>query len=171
MAYSSATQVRNKCGEITTDVISDVNLALRIVDADKEVEDDLQNFIDFDLVPAHDATVPTPNFINLLSIYKTIQFVLAGEFAKKRGMQTDGDLKYYMDEYKRILKNAKRGVYKFELSDGTSIQNGDAGRYSDSGGTNVKPPFGEGPFGEFLSESQLEERRPLTGDASDEDDV
>jgi hypothetical protein len=126
--------------------------------ADKIVQIDLANYIDFSKVAAIGDDPPTPDFINLLSQYKAAELSCARARNIKRSMGEIDDLKYYQDEYNRLLTAVKMGAIKLEDEDGNDVSRGTS-VFVKPDHADVTPYFGYGKYGEAQGTDDLEDAR------------
>lgn len=170
MAYSTVAQLRNNVTKADSSEITDPNVDDRIAEADKEVEQDLANWIDFTLVPAIGDSPATPDFINKLSQYKTAELVLIKLFGAKRAADEVSDIQYWEKKYSNpdpasgetigLLERITAGGIPLELSDGTDISK-TSNKFTQDSRDNIKPALGLDELGEFESEEDLEDERPI----------
>lgn len=169
MAFSTIAQFRLNVPKIIIDDYIDSNVTLQIAEADKRVKQDLNRLIDFDLIPAIGSSPDTPDFINLLSQYKTAELVLKSVFGAKREVTEVSDIQYWQRQYSNpmpppgeefgLLEKIKLGMIVLELSDGTDVKSGPQ-RFTRDSRPNIKPALGVDEFGEFKNNDDLEEERP-----------
>ncbi len=170
MAFSTIAQLRKNVIQVDTTEMSDADVTLRIAQADKEINQDLANYIDFSLVPAIGDSLATPNYINLLSQYKTAEFVLAALHGGGRKIDEVSDVQYYEKRYSNpnpsvneregLLERIMSGSIPLVLSDGTSIA-GTSHKFIQDSRKGIKPALGDDEFGEFADEDELKEKRPI----------
>ena len=158
MAYSTIAELRANTLKITTSVLDDTAVTGRIGLADKRVETDLGNIIDFSLVPSIGSTPDTPDYINLLSQYKTAEYCLVTAYGAKRETK-DTDVEYWQECYNKLLESILAGSVSLELSDGTGIGKGTA-TFSRDSRDGVEPEFGTSKWGKFQTNSDLQNERP-----------
>jgi hypothetical protein len=124
MAYSTDAQFRGNVPRIDTDEYSVIAVEGRIVEADKEINQDVSTCIDTSLIPAIDDASATPDYINLLSQYKTAELSLVAIYGYKREVTEVSDIQYWQKKYDDKLAEIKSGSIELELSDGTDISTG-----------------------------------------------
>lgn len=172
--FSTETQARNNFASIIEDDIDPAVINDRIEQADNQVKIDLASIIDFSLVP--DTTPPSsnlPDFINKLSQYKTMELLYVKLFGAKRLVQEQSDRIYWQKMYSNpdpaigetegLLERVKSFEIPLELVDGTSIS-GTTSNFSNIARDGVEPAFGVDKYGEFLTDDELLEDRPVEDD-------
>jgi len=157
MAYSTVTQIRNNDSKLNdTDRISDAVITDRISIADKHVETDLSNIINFS------AIVVTPDFINLLSQYKATEMSLVYLYGAIRKASEKDDIVYWSEAYNNMLDDIKSG--RIELVDGSdpavSIALGPQ-TFTNEAKNNIEPALGTGKFMGWQTKDDLENERPI----------
>jgi hypothetical protein len=161
MAYSTVAQLRSNIPQITTDELTDNEVKSRTTEGDKDIRTDLSSLIDFDLVPDTDPPDSTnPEFLNKLSQFKTCEYSLVALHGANRKVQEVSDVQYWQKKYEDYLAVVLSGKIPIELGDGTSIIKSGQ-RYTQDSKADVKPALGTDKNGEFLTETELEDLRPL----------
>lgn len=159
--YSTVTQLRNNIKLIDTDIMDDAQVTTRIVEADKEIRKKLSNLIDFSLLPSDPTDADFPEFINLLSQYKTAELCLVYAYGALARAKEQPDRVYWADLFKDNLADILAGKVALELPDsGTSIGSGTA-TFSQDSKPGVAPALGEGEFADNVTDDELLEERPL----------
>jgi hypothetical protein len=164
MAYSTQTQLENNvevlertyptAGDRTA--IADERIAL----ADSIVKTDCGRYIDFDLVPAVGASPATPEFINLLSQYKSAEMTLVRLSSAIRKNKEMHDITYWQDLYNALKEKIADGLIDLELSDGTTIgRGGQTVSKRGKANTDITPYFGHRKYGRWANNTDLEEIR------------
>jgi hypothetical protein len=149
MAYSTVAEIRALSAmfqetatnsKLTTPIITD-----RITMADLIVDADMDGY----------ATVPitgtVPSAVNLLSRYKSAELCLVYLYSQTR---TEGrgntDIEYWQKMYAEFLPIAQKNV------DSTGINT-----FSTHSRKDILPAMGGGQYGEFLTEEDLADLRPV----------
>jgi hypothetical protein len=163
MAYSTNDELFNNVKMIqntfTTSPTPAEFATERIALADKIVEVDCSQYIDFSLVP-DDETTP---IVNLLSQYKAAEMSLRRIVGLKRRTQENDDImewKLMYDELKEKIKNSEVSI---ELGDGTDVGSS-VGKFENTSRTNIRPNQGYDKYGEWLNNDDMYD---LRGDVSD----
>jgi hypothetical protein len=153
MAYSTAAEIREWLGNFAeTTRLPDATITQRIAQGDEILIVDLGNLIDFTAV---DAAASTPPFINLLSEYKGAELTLVYLNGVNRGLEEAGDIKYFRDLYNGMVEKIRAG--EIDTGDYTTGTN----TFSNDYKTNVRPALGTDKYGQFETETDLENSRPL----------
>ena len=136
--------------------MADAGVELIIDQADNIIESDLSKVIDFDEVTALD-DLTTPNYINLLSQYKTAERCLVSKFGAKRLVEEQSDRQYWETEYNDLIEDIIDGTV--DIADealGTSS-------FQNNVRNDVKPALGQGEQGGFIDEDDLEDQNEDLG--------
>lgn len=132
----------------------DVIVTERIIEADKIVESDLSKIIDFSLI------VVTPNFINLLSQYKTCEKCLIWLYSRKRKGEGNDDIQYWIDQYNILKNQILEG--EIELVDGGGIAIGAGTQtFTNDAKPGIEPALGLDEYGGFKNKEDLLDERPI----------
>ena len=150
--YSSAAQLLVNVPRLTIVVMPVVDVELIIDQADNIIESDLSKVIDFDEVTAADATT-TPNYINLLSQYKTAERCLVSKYGAKRQVEEQSDRQYWEQEYDDLLNKILDGT--LDISD----ESLGSPSFENNVRDDVEPALGMGEQGGFIDEDDLETQR------------
>ena len=155
MAYSTEAELRNNVSIATVGNISSANVTQRIAVADKVIETDLNNVIDFDEI------VVTPDFVNLLSQWKTAELCLVYMYGKKRKVEENSDIDYWQGLYDKLINDILMGVVTLEdgSTPAVSISKGQQA-FANTAKDNIEPALGEGKWGDFVTKDELAEDRP-----------
>lgn len=160
MAYSTEAQLRFNCRKLTATNFDTTQVALGIAEADKTVKTDLANIVDFTNVPANSTGTGFPDFLNLLSQYKTAEKCLVSAYGAAREAEQVSDIQHWQKEYDDLLADVKAGKVTLALTTGTSISKGTV-TYTNACKRNVAPRLGDGEFGDFQDEDDQADERPL----------
>ncbi len=167
--YSTKEQLRANVPKLSAAAYVDASVDVKIAQADKIIAQDLANIIDFSLVPNITASPATPDFINLLSQYKTAEMSLTAKFGIKREITEVSDIQYWQKMYSNpnpgagetlgLLEKIKSGAIELELSDGTAIGTG-VGTFTRDSKDGIEPALGQAKYGEFANNRELLQKRP-----------
>jgi hypothetical protein len=150
--YSTTAQLRNNCQNLTTAVISDVQVLTRIAMADNTIETDLSKVADFTLMP-----VTIIDTINLLSQYKTAELSLVYAYSAKRLKDSESDINYWKKLYDDLIAKILAG----EISLGVIAKTIFA--YSNESRDGVTPALGLGERGEYANDETVKAFRDSYG--------
>ena len=156
MAYSTIAQFRANVSVGTVASITDAIVTDRIALADNVVKTDLAEVTDFDLI------VVTPTFISLLAQYKTAELCLVYMYGRKRKVDENTDVDYWMGEYNKLVEKVLAG--DIPLEDGSSPAVSLAlnkSTFSNTARDNTEPALGQDVWGEHVTKSELEDLRPV----------
>lgn len=131
----------------------------RIALADKVVKTDLANVIDFTLVNDTGETPATPDFINLLSQYKSAELSYVRAGSVKRKFDEVDDRMYWEREYNKLLGMVRSGMVKLVDSTGASVALGSVATFEAPERADTQPYFGEGQNGMAIDSETLEDYR------------
>lgn len=130
--------------------ISSDDMKQAIDDAGKVARVDLSTQIDFTTVNQIDGVPPTPDAINLLTLYKTCEFCLVIIHGAQRSVETITDVMYWMKKYKELLEAINEGSVKVTDANGESPDNGVSSFTNTKPlGGNDSPVFGDTKYGTF----------------------
>ena len=154
MAYSTVDQLKANLKNVNTNVSAPDIAAVgahRITQADKYIEMDLNNIVDFSSMPGY-ATCPA--WLNLLSQYKAAELTLVYYYGAKRDVTEVSDITNYQNEYKKIRKDLFKG--KISLGNyGTGVVD-----FQNRAKPDVEPALGVAQYGEFETLEDLQTARP-----------
>jgi len=157
--YSTVTQLRNNVPRITAGVLDDALITSRISEADKKVETDLGNIVDFSAMPLITDIPATPDYINLASQYKTAELSLVAVFSSKRMAVEVTDWEYWQTKYNDLIADILAGnVALGAFASGTSVFNSD--NFPRDG---IEPALGQAKYGEWANEDDIEDIREEFG--------
>jgi hypothetical protein len=154
--YSTTAELRANVSICDSDNISDATVENRITQADKKVQTDLSSKIDFS------AIVVNPDFINQLSQYKTAELCLVYLYGKKRKVDENSDIDYWIQEYNDLLEDVK--TEKVPLEDGSdpAVDIGKStSTVTNAARSGIEPALGQGKWGDHMTNDELETARPL----------
>jgi len=155
--YSTVSQLRSNVPRITVDVMETEDVIDKINQADSILEQDLANVVDFTSMPSITDDPATPNYINLLSQYKTAEMCLVSRYGAKRRVEEQSDRQYWERMYNELLqKILAGGVDLGDYSAGTST-------FDYNTKEDVPPALGMGEYGGHIDESDLETQRENYG--------
>ncbi len=160
MAYSSIAQLRMNLTLATLARIDDATVTDRIAHSDDDVDMDLGKYVDMTnaIIVAGYATTNFPVWLNHLSQYKTCEHVLIKLYGEKRQGDDVSDIDYWRKQYDGLLDRIRTNQVLPVLGNGTSIG---LGQFDIKvGRSTIDPPLGEGDYGEFEPESDIEIDRP-----------
>lgn len=149
MAYSTVAQLRANIKGATETNIDDTIVTDRIANADNEIESLLSSVIDFTLI------VTTPDFINLLSQWKTCELSLVYLHGAKREALTVSDVDYWMKKFDALIAKILNGEIPLEDGTGISISGGATTYTNPKDG--IIPGLGMGEYGEHESNDDLKD--------------
>jgi hypothetical protein len=149
---SSVTQLRDNVPRITSAVLADAAVESRIDEADKLVEQKLSLIVDFTLVTVADG-LTTPEFINLLSQYKTAELCCVSAWGAKRKVEEQSDRQYWAGMYTELLTEVQNN--EIDISDVAAGTN----TFQNNVREDVPPALGMGEQGGFIDEDDLEDQR------------
>ena len=161
MAFSTETELKDNVKALEasftgTEITGIFNSREAI--AKKIIKQDLANVIDFTKVNETGGSPPTPDFINLLSQYKTAEFAYIRLGSVKRKFDEMDDRMFWENMYKNQLKDIKTGKIDLIDSNGDSVGTGIT-TFEHTSKENVKPRFGYRKYGIFSDDDKLEEIR------------
>lgn len=157
MAYSTEVEFRANVSIGTVANISVASVASRIAQADLKIQTDLGQIIDFS------AIVITPTFINILAQYKTAELCLVYMYGKKRKVEENSDIDYWMNCYNMLLEAVIAG--EVPLEDGSTPAIGIAGgqqTFSNTAKDNIEPALGDAKWGDFETKADKALNRPTS---------
>lgn len=146
--YSTITQLRNNIRLITASVMSDTEVTTRIEMADDILETDLSKLVDFSLLPS-----PVPDYINLLSQYKTCELSLAYAYSAKRLKDSFSDIEYWRDMYKILLDKILAGEIDLGVAGLGTLE------FDNTHRVDIRPALGHGEYGEFANDDSIKSFR------------
>lgn len=156
MAYSTVAQIKANETELNSSNY-DAVITDRIAQADKIIETEFANVIDFTSMPAIGDTPATPDYVNLLSQYKATELSLVYYHSAKRDVTEVNDIKYYIDMYNNLKKQILDGT--IDLGDyGLGLTTYDSDYMAKP---DVAPVFGEAEYGDYISDTDLADEREL----------
>ena len=153
--YSTITELRANVGIATATNIIDATVTNRIAFADQYIENDFGNVIDFS------AIVTNPDFIGLLSQYKTAEMCLVYQFGKKRDVETNEDILYWQKQYDKLAEKIRGGKIALEDGAGNSIATGQQ-TFENTARDGIEPALGTGKWADHQTKEDLEDERPIT---------
>ena len=159
MAYSSVAQLRANQVSLDSDTIDDTAVDTRIVEADKKIRSDLKKVIDFSLITVDYTDSNFPEFLNILSQYKTAELSIVYAYGAKRSIEEETDRQYWAREYNDLKGEILNDETVLELTDGTSLAGGTQ-TYTRGATENIEPALGTGKWGAFQTDEELEQERP-----------
>jgi hypothetical protein len=153
---SSVAQLRSNVPIIDITVLADASVEDRIDEADKFIESKLSKIIDFDEVTYADGTT-TPEYINLLSQYKTAELSLVAVYGLKRDVDGQVDIEYWKKAFMELLMEIMNG--EIDITDEAigSIA------FTNNVREDVPPALGMGEQGGFIDEDDLGTQREDLG--------
>lgn len=159
MAYSTTVQLRDNV-KLIDKSFNGVELdkesfsTAAITFADKIVEVDCSQYIDFSLVPDDETT----DVVNLLSQYKSAEMALRRLVGVKRRTQENDDISEWRMMYDELKQKIKDGVIDVTLGDG-SVVSSTKGKFKNTARPNVRPSQGYDKYGEWLNNDDMYELR------------
>jgi len=154
MPYSTVTELRNNAKLVTIDLMDDTKVTDRIIQADKYIKSRLTGIIDFSLI------ITTPDYINLLSQYKTAELCFIYLYGAKREAKNVNDVEYWRQNFEDLINSIIEGEVKLIDGSGNNIQD-DTNLINNISRPDIKPAFGLGDYGEFLDIEELQDKRPV----------
>ena len=134
--------------------MADLRVTDKIAQAEDIIKSDLSGVLDFDLI---DAAVTVPDYIRMLSQYKTAEMCLVSTFGAKRMIEEQSDRQYWERMYKNLKENVLAGnvpLGAFGLA---------GGAFQNNVRENITPALGTGEFGGFLTEAEREAQNDKFG--------
>lgn len=153
---SSVDQMRANVPQITLAVMPIVDVEARIDEADKLIENKLSKIVDFSLVVYADGTT-TPEFVNLLSQYKSAELCLVAKYGAKRRVDEQSDITYWAKAYMELLTEIQEGDIDLGV---VAVGSPD---FQNNVRKDVPPAVGMGEQGGFIDEDALEAQRKDLG--------
>ena len=164
MAYSSVAQLYSNVKLIAASYAEPGRgtFALAaITTADQNVRVDIGNVVNTALIPVYGANPNTPEFVNLLSQYKSAEISLVRMSGAHRQVTEIGDIDYWKGMYTTLLATVLAGKIPFTLSNGNSIGTG-VMTFSNDALPDVEPYFGNDKYGGWADKDDLIDIRETT---------
>lgn len=150
--YSTIAELRANERLLTVSVIADDEVTTRILMADKIMQTDLSKAVDFTLLVA-----PIPDYIGLLSQYKSCELSLVYAYSAKRLKDNQSDIKYWQDMYKILLDKILAGEIALGVAGLGTFDFDNAHR------KDITPALGLDEHGGFANDESIESFRNSYG--------
>lgn len=156
MVYSTIAEFRGNVSVGTVSNIADAIVTARITLADKAIESDLGNLIDFSLI------VATPDFLSLLSQYKVAELCLVYMYGRKRESKEVTDVDYWQGEYDKLKNRVLNGDVTLEDGSTTPVNIAKGQHdFENTAKDGIRPELGMDDWGDFKSKADILEDRPI----------
>ena len=161
MAFSTETELKDNVKVIENGFTSTEITAIfgsREAISKTIIKQDLANCIDFTKVKEINQSPKTPDFINLLSQYKTAELTYVRLGSVKRKFNEIDDRMFWENMYNKLFEDIKGGKIELIDSNGKSVGTGIT-KFDHTSKKDVKPRFGFRKYGIFADDEKLEEIR------------